>query len=116
MSIRKQPLSPERMQGLGKSYRQMYILASLLDYEYSNYMDTNFKNPVTHQKISVIKSNVDHVIKAHKLAVNVADTDGIIDTLSDLNEVIKLLTNMSPSQLREFLAGFEAMVEKEDKQ
>lgn len=107
--LRKQPLTNERMLSIGRSYRQMYILASLMDLEYTNFMDTNFKDPITHQKISQIKSNIDHVLSKHKIAVDTTYSDNMLFALDDLNDIVKLMTNLSPEQIKEFAKEFGKM-------
>jgi hypothetical protein len=108
--LRKQPLSQEKMLSIGRSYRQMYILAALMDLEYTNFMDTNFKNPITHQKISQIKANIDHVMVKHQMALDRTNTDNLIFALDDLNDIVKLMTNLTPEQIKEFAKGFEKLL------
>jgi hypothetical protein len=101
--LRKQQLTPERMISIGRSYRQMYILASLMDIEYTNFMDTDFKQPITHQKISQIKDNVDYVMRKHQMVLEKGNADELIFALDDLNDIIKLLTNLNSEQIKEIL-------------
>jgi hypothetical protein len=108
--LRKQQLTPEKMISIGRSYRQMYILASLMDLEYTNFMDTNFKSPITHQKISQIKANIDHVMVKHRMAIDATETDNLIFALDDLNDIVKLMTNLTPDQIKEFAKGFEKLL------
>jgi hypothetical protein len=111
-ALRKQPLTDERAMRIGKSYRQMYILAAIMELEYTNFMDTNFKNPITHHKIATLKGCLDHVIKAHRLAVDKVNEDNTLFALDDLNDIIKLMTNLAPEQIKDFAAGFSKMVNK----
>jgi hypothetical protein len=108
--LRKQPLTPEKMLSIGRSYRQMYILASLMDLEYSNFMDINFKSPITHQKISQIKANIDHVMINHKIVLEKTNTDELLFALDDLNDIVKLMSRLTPEQIQEFAKGFEKML------
>lgn len=101
--LRKQQLTPERMISIGRSYRQMYILASLMDIEYTNFMDTDFKQPITHQKISQIKDNIDYVMRKHQMVLEKGNADELIFALDDLNDIIKLLTNLNSEQIKEIL-------------
>jgi hypothetical protein len=73
-------------------------------------MDTNFKNPITHQKISQIKANIDHVMIKHQMVLDKNNTDNLIFALDDLNDIVKLMTNLTPEQIKEFLKGFEKLV------
>lgn len=108
--LRKQPLTDERAMRIGKSYRQMYILASLMELEYANFMDTNFKNPITHQKIGTMKSCLDHVIKVHRLAVDQVNEDNTLVALDDLNDIIKSITSLDPKQIRDFAEGISRLM------
>lgn len=108
--LRKAEMTDERAAAVGRSYRQMYILASLMDLEYTNFMDTNFKNPITHQKISQIKANIDHVMVKHQMVLDKTNTDNLIFALDDLNDIVKLMTNLTPEQIKEFSKGFEKML------
>ena len=107
--LRKQPLTDERAMRIGKSYRQMYILAAIMELEYANFMDTNFKNSVTHHKINTMKDCIAHVMNAHKLAVDKMNEDNTLVALDDLNDIIKMMTNMDPKQIKEFAEGFSKM-------
>lgn len=111
-ALRKQKLTPERAMRIGESYRQMYILAAIMELEYMQFMDTNFKNPVTHQKIGTMKACLDHVIKAHSLAVDKANEENTLCALDDLNDIIKLMTSMPPEQIKEFAESFGKMINK----
>jgi hypothetical protein len=108
--LRKQQLTPEKMISIGRSYRQMYILAALMDLEYSNFMDINFKSPITHQKISQIKANIDHVMTKHKIVLDKINTDELLFALDDLNDIVKLMSRLTPEQIQEFAKGFEKML------
>jgi hypothetical protein len=81
----------------------MYILASLMDIEYTKFMDTDFKQPITHQKISQIKDNVDYVMRKHQMVLEKGNADELIFALDDLNDIIKLLTNLNSEQIKEIL-------------
>jgi hypothetical protein len=107
--LRKQQLTPEKMLSIGRSYRQMYILAALMDLEYTNFMDINFKSPITHQKISQIKANIDHVMIKHQMVLDRNNTDNLIFALDDLNDIVKLMTNLTPEQIKEFAKGFVSL-------
>jgi hypothetical protein len=38
------------------------------------------------------------------------NTDNLIFALDDLNDIVKLMTNLTPEQIKEFAKGFEKML------
>jgi hypothetical protein len=109
----KQPMTPVRAKRVGESYRQMFGLASMLDLEYTQHMDVDFKSQAVHNHVKTILKSIQFILRHHKAGVDTSAEEPILDGLHDLNEINKMFLGMSSERIQAFAAGMRREIAKE---
>lgn len=112
MKIRRQPLTQERLKLVGYSYRYMFLLSQLLELEYSQHLDTDFRNPNIHNKISKMSGLIGEVSKHTSLVLGDSDQETILEYVDDLNEIVKTLLNLEPEEIKRFSENLETILNR----
>lgn len=108
-----QPMTPAREQLIAESYRQMYALASMMELEYAQHMDTNYKSQAVHNHVKTLKRSIEFILKHHKAGVDTSAEVPILDALFDLNDINKMFLRMAPERIQAFAGGMRVELAKE---
>ncbi|QIL37808.1 hypothetical protein G7074_18080 [Pedobacter sp. HDW13] len=111
--LRIQPLTEARMRAVGESYRMQYILCRLLDIEYSDQLDVNFRKPAIHNHIRRAQESIKAVHEHSKLCLEVGKDDNILESMCELHEIVKMIAHLDQNQIKEVCEGMRSMFVKE---
>ena len=107
-------LTPERAMRIGMAYRQMYALAKMMELEYSQHMDVNFRDPITHGFIKSIATNIKLVLQKHKALINDDAEISILEGMFHLNEINRMFLTMPAERIEAFADGMRVEIAKEE--
>lgn len=97
------------MRKVGISYRYMFLLSQLLELEYSQFLDSDFKSPVIHNKIRKMREAHGDIVKHLGVVLDGKDVESILEPTHYLNETVKILCSLEPNQIKEFSEGLNKL-------
>lgn len=96
--LRKVPLTDQRARAAGESYRYLYVLAQMMDIEYQEYKDTDFKDGITHKEIGVMNKAIQFILHKHAKVLGGTSDDNVLAIAHELGRTIKKAINVDSSK------------------